>query len=107
MEDDKFGLFFDVEFDCDSSYKLKQTMNLLNTKERIRFFTYMQNFLPLKSKVVRFGCMVILYLVGCAKAGNLMLSQGNTCKIFIVFMTILSELLWMVNIWTYCTDFAY
>lgn len=47
----------------------------------------MQNFLnlPLNSKVVRFGCMVILYLVGCAKAGNRMLSHGNTCKVLIIF----------------------
>lgn len=37
-------------------------------------------YLPFTSNVVRFGWMVILYLVGCANVGNLTLFQGNTCN---------------------------
>lgn len=83
MEDDKFGVFIDIQFDRNLPYNGEQAISLLIAKgniTRIRIRAARCSFLPLTLVVVRFGWMEILYLVGCANVGNLMLFHGNTCK---------------------------
>lgn len=72
MEDDKVGVLIDEKFNRNLSWKEEMSNLWMFFRGTVRAV------LPLKSRVVRFGWIVILYLVGCAKDGNLILFHGKT-----------------------------